>query len=294
MKIFAIIVTYNGMKWIDWCLASLQHSTHPITPILVDNGSTDGLREHIPHHHPEAVWLPQDKNLGFGRANNIGIRYAMDHGADAVLLLNQDAAISPDMLAQLVKSDDGNSLLTPIHLNGKGERIDFQFKRSLTQSGNLLLDHFATGHVGDKYPIGMFCAACWYIPVSVLKKAGGFSPLFYHYGEDDNLYNRMMFHGVKSYVIPGVFMYHDREEHGNMSLFNKKKLRREYLVAATNLNLSRKARLNRYYRVWANNKSHTGAFLASTAWMIAHCTEIRRYRQAEAQEGPTWLTTELT
>ena len=84
MKIYAIIVTYNAMQrgWIDRCMQSLQASTVLATPIIVDNGSTDGTREHIPATYSDIIWMPQDRNLGFGQANNVGIRYALEHNAD--------------------------------------------------------------------------------------------------------------------------------------------------------------------------------------------------------------------
>ena len=100
MNIFAVIVTYNAMhrNWADRCLQSLEESSVPVTSIFVDNCSVDGTRDYIPSRYPQVVWLPQDHNLGFGQANNVGIRYALNHGADYVLLLNQDAALSTDAL----------------------------------------------------------------------------------------------------------------------------------------------------------------------------------------------------
>ena len=49
------------------------------------------------------------------------------------------------------------------------------------------------------------------IPVSVLKKVGGFSPLFYHYGEDKDFVNRLTYHDYQVGYSPQVFGNHDRE-----------------------------------------------------------------------------------
>ena len=68
--------------WIDRCLKSLSDSTVPVIPVIIDNGSADGTRDHIPTHYPDSIWLPQEKNLGFGQANNLGIKYALEHNAD--------------------------------------------------------------------------------------------------------------------------------------------------------------------------------------------------------------------
>ena len=84
MKIYVIIVTYNAMRnsWIDRCISSLRVSTVPVEIIIVDNDSIDGTREYVPANFPEVIWMPQEKNLGFGQGNNVGIRYALDHRAD--------------------------------------------------------------------------------------------------------------------------------------------------------------------------------------------------------------------
>ena len=41
MKIYTIIVTYNGLQWMDFCLGSLRASTVQTTPIIIDNNSSD-------------------------------------------------------------------------------------------------------------------------------------------------------------------------------------------------------------------------------------------------------------
>ena len=60
-------------------------------------------------------------------------------------------------------------------------------------------------------PIPFANAALWMIPVSVLKKVGGFSPLFYHYGEDKDFVNRLTYHDYQVGYSPQVFGNHDRE-----------------------------------------------------------------------------------
>ena len=106
MKIYTIIVTYNAMQrnWITRSIDSLSKSTIETTPVIIDNGSTDGTRNYVPEHYPNAVWMPQDKNLGFGQANNLGMKYALEHQADYILLLNQDATLAPDAIEKMLPS----------------------------------------------------------------------------------------------------------------------------------------------------------------------------------------------
>ena len=80
--ISVIVVTYNGLQWYDRCFSSLRQSNVPVSTVVVDNASNDGTVAYIKEHFPEIHLIESDKNLGFGGANNIGIRYALDQGCD--------------------------------------------------------------------------------------------------------------------------------------------------------------------------------------------------------------------
>jgi len=287
MKIYAIIVTYNAMRrnWADRCLKSLQNST------------TDGTREYIPSHYPDAVWLPQSHNLGFGQANNVGICYVLNHHADYVLLLNQDASLHPDALVHLTKACDGKSLLSPIQQNGNGTALDKMFKNTLRLAENQLLDDLLLGKVlHETYDTGRFAAACWFIPSDIIKTVGGFNPLFFHYGEDDNYYFRTQYYNYKTRIVSRAIMYHDRAEHGNIKLFNHNYLRRELLNIACNINNS----FIQCIAKWGNQliscyynytKIHyrPGSFMVEMLWLALHFKSVYKSRKKEKQKGLTWL-----
>ena len=151
MKIFAIIVTYNGMKWLGRTLDSLRVSSVPLTPIVVDNNSSDGSADFVKENYPEAIVFQQDRNLGFGRANNVGFRYALDNGADFVMLLNQDASIEKDSLKYMLEANDGVSMISPVHLNGDGTKLDGSFENSMLMSGNGFVDDFNANYCKPTY-----------------------------------------------------------------------------------------------------------------------------------------------
>ena len=96
MKIFAIVITYNGQKWYDRCFGSLSASETPVEIVVVDNASSDDTVGFIKERFPGVHLIESKENLGFAKANNIGIRYALDNDADFVFLLNQDAWIEKD------------------------------------------------------------------------------------------------------------------------------------------------------------------------------------------------------
>lgn len=298
MNVFVIIVTYNGMHWISRCLEMLRRSTVPVTPVIVDNCSTDGTVDYIRQSFPEARLLLQHSNLGFGQANNVGIRYALSQQADYCLLLNQDAYLQPDALSLLLAESDGQSLLSPLHLNGTGEALDQMFRLSMKLSDNALLDDLLLHRpLSSHYESYEICAACWLLPRTLIEKVGGFNPLFFHYGEDNNYYHRMVYHGVKTLCVPAAHVWHDRGLFGNATAYNHRKLRRDLLLKVCDINagyLRRlKGRLNVLLRCYTRDLRRgayrpTG-FLQESLWLLFHYRSIRRSRRLEKLQGPTWL-----
>ncbi|MDO8589383.1 MAG: glycosyltransferase family 2 protein [Armatimonadota bacterium] len=101
-RIAIVLVNWNGKEDTRECLESLRRLTYPdYSLIVVDNGSTDGSVAEIGSVFPEVCLIPAGENLGFTGGNNIGIKRALDTGADAVLLLNNDTVVSPDFLEPL-------------------------------------------------------------------------------------------------------------------------------------------------------------------------------------------------
>ena len=102
-KIAVVIVTFNGEIWIKKNLNSLLNSNYPIDIIIVDNASTDETINIIKEF--SAIELIQNKNnLGFGKANTIGIDLAIKKGADAIFLLNQDTWIYENTITNLAET----------------------------------------------------------------------------------------------------------------------------------------------------------------------------------------------
>jgi len=216
-SVYIIIVTYNGMRWIDKCLDSLKESKYPSTMLVIDNHSSDGTAAFIGRHYPDVRLTISSRNLGFGQANNIGMRKALEEGADYVFLLNQDAYVEPETIGRLVDAHAANAsfgILSPLHFNGKGDALDVYFEQYLSRSSG--------GGGGEESSRGerrrdalvrteFVNAAAWLISAGCLRQVGGFDPLFFHYGEDDNYAHRVLFHGWGIGVLTSARIRHDRE-----------------------------------------------------------------------------------
>lgn len=245
MHISTIIVTYNAIQrnWLFQCLNSLQKSSVKTSIIVVDNASTDETCKTIKENYPEVILIENKENRGFGQANNQGLEVALAQGSEFFFLLNQDAYVEPNTIEKLVNILEKNpdyGIVSPLHLNGKGNALDYNFSLYInpTQCKSLYSD-FVLQKVQDQiYESGFICAAAWLLSKKCLETVGGFSPVFFHYAEDDNYIHRLKYKNLKIGVYPMVNIFHDREERPKNSFFDSEKIKiRHYLLEHSNPNL---------------------------------------------------------
>jgi GT2 family glycosyltransferase len=184
---------------------------------VVDNGSTDDTLKQI-SEFPSVRLIQGHGNIGFGRANNLGVRAALDIGADSVFLLNQDAWVEEgglDRLSALQSKHPCFGILSPIHLDGTGTRLDQDFGVNLCRQEDvdLVSKLFCESRsLQEVYPFRYVNAAAWLVSRACLEKVGGFDPLFFHYGEDENYCQRARYHGFEIGVCPSAQVFHDRAD----------------------------------------------------------------------------------
>ena len=199
-------------------MSSLSSGSYPTQIVVIDNGSVDATVSVVKHRFPHIHLIESTRNLGFGQANNIGIKLAIERSADYVFLLNQDAWVEADTIATLVKTGDDNpgvGIISPLHFNGAGSALDKNFLEYFTQAhlkefvGSILLQK---KDIPTLIETNFVNAAAWIISVECLKKTGGFDPIFFHYGEDRNYANRALHNGFKIGIDTTTRIYHDRED----------------------------------------------------------------------------------
>jgi len=99
-----VILNWNGRDDVLNCVSTLPRLDYPnYFATVVDNGSSDGSVAALRERFPQQRALVMEKNLGFCGGNNRGIADALEHGADYVLLLNNDTEMHPALLRELVE-----------------------------------------------------------------------------------------------------------------------------------------------------------------------------------------------
>ncbi|MEN9907168.1 MAG: hypothetical protein RLZZ540_309 [Bacteroidota bacterium] len=229
IKILTIVVTYNGGKWINKCIDSIQRSNLPSDIYVIDNGSIDDTVSVLKKY--SGIYLFESKiNLGFGQANNIGLKYSLDNNYDYVFLLNQDAWVEEDTLKILYaiafKNND-YGIISPMHHFSNEKKLEFFFSTRLSPYSceNILSDYVVKGvdNMNDVYSLNFVNAAAWLLSRKVIENIGGFDPLFFHYGEDNNYCQRLKYHNFKIGITPKTKIYHDSRTHEENQIILKNK-----------------------------------------------------------------------
>lgn len=238
-KLFIIIVTWNGEKFIYDCLKSVYSQNElDFGVIVVDNGSTDRTKEIIKESFNNVILIESEKNLGFAAGNNVGIRKALSLGAEYVSLLNQDTEVSSDFARNCVnhlEMNDKTGLVSPIILFPKSDRIWFAGSRIFR--GRDILNHPTTKigeHLNkkmiltesDKNNVADWLPACaLFVRRDVFNKIGLIDEKFFMYGEDVDFSLRAHKAGYKIELVSNTTIVHKEKYNSklkiNAGLFKK-------------------------------------------------------------------------
>lgn len=213
-EIFIVILNWNGKSDTLMCLnslKSLQYYHYKI--IVVDNGSTDGSVSEIETSFPYLFIIETGQNLGYAEGNNVGIRYAIEHDADYILLLNNDTTVAPDLLDQLVldaiQNPDVGILGATLFYMDRPENIWFAGakwnERSLV---------FENPYQDQKQPdcvdttTDYACGAALFFSADVAKAIGLLDPRFFLVFEESDWCFRAKRAGYSCKIVPNAHVWH--------------------------------------------------------------------------------------
>lgn len=233
MNVFAVIVTYNAMRWAGKSISSLYRSTCcPYRIIVIDNSSSDGTQEYVNATFPDVELIRMDSNIGFAASARVGVDKAVGSGADAVLLMHHDVWLAPDALEVLEGNCTDDSLLVPVYMNGPGSDYETSFRSVIRHSGRLrkALPGSAGGRSCYKIPVRNVPYGCWFIPVPLINEIGFLNPLFFCSGASEEYLARMRCRSKKAFVVTGAKIFHDRDSYGDRTLYDTSLIYRDLLL----------------------------------------------------------------
>ena len=231
-KISTVIVNWNGFEDTKDCLHSLSQLKKSAdivhTIIVVDNGSSDDSVIKLKELKYEFELVESKHNLGFAGGNNLGIRHAMQEGADYVFVLNNDTEVDTKLIIDLLavaEEDDKNGLISPKIYFAKG--YEFHKERyKKNELGKVIWyaggdidwnNVYGSNHGVDEVDDGQFdearetefaTGAAVLMNTKALKKVGLFNEQYFLYLEDADLSMRMKKKGWKVLYTPKPKVWH--------------------------------------------------------------------------------------
>ena len=237
--ISVIIVNYNVKDYLLQCLRSLNASVGSVTTevIVVDNDSHDGSVEELQPLFPSVRWIALDENIGFGRANNVGLEHASGR---YVLYLNPDTIIGADTLSVMCRFLDehpktgiaGCKVLNPDGSFQVACRRGlptpwvsfcklFGLQR-LFPSSKLFAGYNLTYlPVDATYAVDALIGAFMVGRTELMRSLGGFDPAFFMYGEDIDLCYRVQQAGFDVTYVHTTSIVHYKGESTKRSSINE-------------------------------------------------------------------------
>jgi GT2 family glycosyltransferase len=218
VKTAVVIVNWNGRSLLDACIGSvLAQTSLPDEIFLVDNGSSDGSVEHVRRSWPSVSVVAAGANLGFAGGNNLGIRQALAKGAEAILLLNNDAQLLPQALERLasVLEREGAGVWaaapkilyrsTPDVIWAAGGSFDWWRGVSVDRG----LNQQDAGQYDTPERVGSATACCILIRSEAFRRIGLLDEAYFMYFEDADFSARMGEAGGRIIYEPGARVLHD-------------------------------------------------------------------------------------
>jgi len=222
-KLTINLVTFNGQKYLPYCLESIRNQTFKDFSVLViDNDSHDNTVNFIKQYYPSVRVVENKKNLGFAKAHNQGIHWTK---SEYVLCLNQDIFLEQDFLKKAIDFLDTHPNVGSI--SGKLLRWNFKNKTRTNLIDTIGLKIFKNHRVIDEKQ-GVRDNEEFNAPREIFGPSGAapiyrrtaleniklnneyFDEDFFIYKEDVDLAYRLRIGGWKSFNVPQAIGYHDR------------------------------------------------------------------------------------
>jgi hypothetical protein len=216
-KVTIVVLNWNAWEVTCDCIQSLWQIEYPnFETVLVDNGSTNDSVEKLASRFPDLPIIVNRANLGFAGGNNVGIRYALQHGAEYVLLLNNDTVVEKSFLGEMVRlaeSDSRIGLLSPkIFYSDPPDRIwyaggEFNFWRGMATHPGMRRREDAPNSSTRDCTFATGCALL--MNAQLIRDIGDLDESFFMVCEDTDLSIRALRAGFRIVYVDSAIVWHN-------------------------------------------------------------------------------------
>lgn len=254
MDVSVILVNYNTLHLTKECIDSIFEKTQGISfeIILVDNDSQDGSQKYF-SEDKRIIFIESDGNLGFGRANNLGVKKAT---GKYIFFLNTDTLLvnnaikyffdyceahSHDMLGGvgcLLQDKEGNTIHSFAHFPTLISKLrDFLVAPIYKKLGKTYQRYDTTDDdvTKDSFRVDYATGADLFVSRKVIDECGGFDPDFFMYFEETEMQHRWSRAGYPSTIIKTPKIIH--LEGGSVKIGQPKFNHRQFLFGLRSKNL---------------------------------------------------------
>ena len=212
-----VIVNYRTPELTIRCIESVYATTKTqFEIIVVDNASGDDSRDRICSSFGDVVWIQNEVNDGFGRANNKGVANAK---GQYILLLNSDMVLTDGCIDYCMEQIMGDGMLAAyscrlVNIDGSMQRnvyYDIASKRKILESSVLFVKLFGIHEISTKEEIKAIMGAFMLMHKEKFEEVRGFDPDFFMYSEEIDLCRRMALKGYVFGCTDAVYAIHKHE-----------------------------------------------------------------------------------
>lgn len=213
--LYIVILNTNRRDDTLACLESLTKNTYKNLKIIVlDNNSTDGSVEAIHASYPELQIIDLATNQGYAGNNNVGIEESVKHGADWIMVLNEDTILDQHCLAELVKvgeSDPNIGIVGPMVYHYDEPEV-------IQSAGGMLGKYWQSQHLGQNeddqgqfqnpHPVEWISGCAILVRRTAIEQVGMLDAGFFIYWEETEWCIRVARGGWKIIHVPQARIWH--------------------------------------------------------------------------------------
>ena len=214
-----VVLSWNGLVLTRDTLRSLEACAVPeswrLRVLVVDNASGDGSPQMVRDEFPGVELLALPENRRFAGGNNEGLRRALDAGADAVMLLNNDVVADPKMIAKLLaaldEQPDAGAAAPLIYFAPPSDRIWYGGGRCrpwLAHSSHRGLRDRDRGQYRSIEDTGYLTGCCLLATAEAWRKVGLLDERYFIYAEDADWSLRARAAGFRLLFVPTARLWH--------------------------------------------------------------------------------------